>query len=108
MNDRQLLLVGLGVLALIGLLAVLRATRHQAHEAARALHSGAAAVSLAGRSLVTGAMIVGAQWLVITRADVHGVVYWLALGLPAWLAGYTLTRAFTITTVVHRGGGGWR
>jgi hypothetical protein len=108
MGDRQVLLVGLGVLALIGLVAVLRATRHQAHEAARALHSGAAAVSLAGRSLVTGAVIVGVQWLVLTRVDVHEVVYWAVLAVPAWLAGYTLTRAFTITTVVHRGGGGWR
>ena len=109
MDNRQTLLLGLGVLAVIGLIAVLRATRHQAHEAARALHTGATAVGLAGRSLVTGAVILGVQWAVITHARPDQVVYWVALGLPAVLAGYTLTRAFTLTTtVVHRSGGGWR
>jgi len=106
-DNRYLLLAGLGVLALLGLVSVVRSTRKQAHEAARALHTGAAAVSLAGRSLVTGGLIVGVQWLVITHVDQRSAAYWLALAVPAALAGYALTRAFTITTLTHRGGG-WR
>lgn len=97
----------LAVLAVLGLIAVVRSTRKQAHEAARVLHSRAIAVSLAGRSLLTGAVIVGVQWFVITHTTAHQAGYWVALAVPAWLAGYTLTRAFTITTIAHRGGG-WR
>jgi ABC-type transport system involved in cytochrome c biogenesis permease subunit len=104
-DPRHLALVVLGGLALLGVLAVVRSTRKQAHEAARALHSSAAAVSLAGRSIVTGGLILGVQWLVITHAEVRSTAYWVALGLPAVLAGYTLVRACTVTTIVHRGGG---
>jgi apolipoprotein N-acyltransferase len=104
-DPRHLALAVLGVLALLGLVAVVRSTRTQAHEAARALHTGAAAVSLAGRSIITGALIVGVQWLVISHSDVRSTAYWVVLAVPAALAGYTLTRAFTVTTIVHRGGG---
>jgi len=107
MDNRHVMLAGLAVLALLGLVSVVRSTRKQAYEAARALHTGAAAVNLAGRSLLTGALIVGAQWLVISHVDQRSAAYWLALAVPAALAGYTLTRAFTITTLTHRGGG-WR
>lgn len=105
MDDRHIMLAALGGLALIGLIAVLRSTRTQAHEAVRALHTGAAAVSLAGRSIVTGALILGGQWFVITHTDMRSAAYWIAPGLPAVLAGYTLTRAFTVTAIVRRGGG---
>lgn len=105
-DNRHVLLVALAVLALLGLVAVVRGTRRQVHEAQRALHSGAAAMSLAGRSVFTGAAIVGVQWAVVTYSDPRSAVFWVALGVPALLASYTLTRAFTVsTTVVHRGGG---
>jgi hypothetical protein len=66
-------------------------------------------VSLAGRVLFNGALIVGVQWVVIT----HGGGGWLLLavpGVPAVFASYSLTRALTITTsdMRSRRGGGRR
>jgi hypothetical protein len=55
-------------------------------------------VSLAGRVLLTTTVIVGGQWLVISRAD-NPLIVVIVLAVPALFAAYTLTRALTVTTL---------
>lgn len=101
-------LTGVAVLVALGWVwraGARRATRHQAHQAALAVQAGVDAVSLAARTVVTAGMIVAGQWLVITYVGSRSLVSWLALALPAVLAGFSLVRAFTVTTVIRRGGG---
>jgi hypothetical protein len=98
-----------GVGVLITLLWVWRAGARRARAAADAARSGARLVSLAGRVLFNGGLIVGVQWVVVT----HGGGGWLllaVLGVPAVFASYSLTRALTITTsdMPRRRGGGRR
>lgn len=88
-------LAGLGGLAVLAF--VWRARARRARAAAEAARAGARLVSLAGRVAFTAGLIVGAQWLVITRQS-SGWLLLAALGLPALFAAYTLTRALTITT----------
>jgi hypothetical protein len=90
------------------LLTLLLAWRAGARRA-RAARSGARLLSLAGRVLFTAGLIVGVQWVVITRPDGNPWVLLAVLGLPALFASYTLIRALTVTTVdVPRGRGGRR
>nr|WP_026423787.1 hypothetical protein [Actinokineospora inagensis] len=71
-------------------------------KAAEVVRSSARVVSLTGRMLFTAGLIVGAQWLVITRPLVAGWLVVTALGVPALLASYTLTRALTVSMDVSR------
>lgn len=88
-------LAGVGVL--LSLLLVWRSGARRARAAAA--RSGARLLSLFGRVLFTAGLIVGVQWLVITRPDGNPWLLLAALGLPALFASYTLTRALTVTTV---------
>src|SRR5215470_8589960 len=85
-DPRHLLLAGLVMLALFGLVAVARGTRSQAHQAVRAMPGGVGVLGVAGRTVVTAGVIVVVQWLVITYAGHHSLVFWLALAVPAVLA----------------------
>jgi hypothetical protein len=102
-EPRYWLLAGLAVLALLGLVAVLRGTRTQSH--VRAVRSGVDGLGMASRTMVTAGLIVAVQWSAITLADHHSLVFWLALAVPAVLAGVTLVRALTVTVLTGRGGG---
>ena len=105
-DDRYVMVAMLAVLALLGLVAVVRGTRRQVHETAQTVQAGAGAVNVAGQTLVSGAVIAGVQWAVVTTADPRDAVFWVVLGVPAVLAGYTLTRAVTVPpTIAHRRGG---
>jgi hypothetical protein len=53
---------------------------------------GTSAVSLLGRVLVTALVIIGVQWVVITSAP-GTTLFWVALALPALIAGHVLTNA---------------
>lgn len=75
-----------------------RSAARRARAAAHAARHGARLVSLAGRVVVLAAVIVGVEWLVITRPSVSGWAVVGVLALPALLASYTLTRALTVTT----------
>jgi hypothetical protein len=86
-----------GVGALFVLLSVWRAGARRAKATAEAARSGARMVSLAGRVLFTAGLIVGVQWVVISRAG-GGWLLLAVLGVPALVASYTLTRALTVTT----------
>jgi hypothetical protein len=48
--------------------------------------------------LFTAGLIVGFQWIVITRPSVNGWLVLAVLGLPALFASYSLTRALTVTS----------
>jgi hypothetical protein len=100
------------VLAVVGVLVVLllvwRAGVRHARATIRAARASTRLVSLASPVVVNAALIVIAQWMVISYVE----DVWLrlaALAGPALLASYTLTRALTVTTVDldrhHREGG---
>ena len=90
------LLAGFGVL--LGLFVLWRGSVRRARAAADAARAGARVVSLAGRVLVTAAVIVGVQWLVI-RHPLNTTVLLVVLAVPALFAAHGITRALTVTTV---------
>lgn len=100
------------VLALVGVLLIgvmmWRSGTRRARRAAQTAHAASRVVSLGGHVLVTAAVIVGAQWLVITYVA-GSTLFWVALALPALITGHVLTRAFTVTSleITHRRGD-WR
>ncbi len=100
------------VLAVVGVLVVVvmmwRSGTRRAHRAAQAAHAASRVVSLAGQVLATAGVIVGVQWLVISYA-LGTTLFWVALALPALIAGHVLTKALTVTSlqVSHRRGD-WR
>jgi hypothetical protein len=70
-------------------------------------------VVVAGRVLLTAAVIVGIQWAVIHYLPGNATLTWVVLGVPALLAGYALADALTGSTglrsnVLRRRGGGRR
>jgi hypothetical protein len=89
------LLAGMGVL--LGLVVVWRASRRRAKAAAEAARAGARLVSLAGRVLIGGAVILGVQWIVITHPG-NTTLLVVVLALPDLFAAYVLTKALTVST----------
>ena len=69
-------------------------------------------VAVAGRVLLAAAVIVGAQRVVITYWAQNTTLVWVALAVPALLAGYTLADGLTGSTGLgsdsHRRRGGAR
>jgi hypothetical protein len=64
---------------------------------------------MTGRVVVGAAVLTGMQWMAFTYPGAPWFVRVAALGLPALVASYTLTRALTVTTVdlrreMRRGG----
>jgi len=89
------MLAGLG--GLVTVLWVWRVSVRRSRQAADAAQRGARLMSLGGRVLITAALLVGAQWVVVS----YPTAVWVrlvALGLPALFAAHTLTRALTVTT----------
>ncbi|WP_158881165.1 hypothetical protein [Amycolatopsis anabasis] len=97
------LLAALGVLLV--LLWVWRASARRAKAAADAARSGARLLSLTGRVVVGAAVLSGVQWMALTYPGAHWLVRVAALGLPALVSSYALTRALTVTAVEVRRGG---
>jgi len=89
------LLAGRG--ATVTLLAMWRISVRAARRAAETARAGVRLMSLAGRVVVTAAVIVSVQWVVLTHAAGNVTLVALVLGAPALLAGHTLTRALTVT-----------
>lgn len=98
MNGGELFLGGMAAFSLLALALKARAGVRRAHAAADIARVGTSAVSLVGRVLTTALVIVGVQWLVITHPS-NQTLLWGALGLPALLASYTLTKALTVTEI---------
>ena len=55
-------------------------------------------MAVAGRVVLAAAVIVGAQWAVITYWPGNTTLLWVVLGIPALLAGYTLADSLTGST----------
>ncbi|TVT60124.1 hypothetical protein FNH05_04945 [Amycolatopsis rhizosphaerae] len=97
------LLVGMGCLLLP--LVLWRGRVRRNRRRAEAAIGGARLLSLFGRVVFTAALIVGVQWIVVTKAaDNHGLMLGV-LGLPALFAAHALTRALTVTAFVPPRGG---
>jgi hypothetical protein len=104
MNGGELFLGGMAVFALMTIAIKAQSGARRARAAADIARVGTSAVSLLGRVVATALVIVGVQWLVITHSTPRSALFWVVLGVPALVAGYTLTRACTITTLTHGGG----
>jgi hypothetical protein len=94
--------VGLVMLALVGVGAV--AAFGAGARAAHRTTQHAREVSRMGgnltRALVTGAVIVGVQWVVVAyTADPRA--WGVALGVPALFAGSAIARMFAVTEIIH-------
>jgi hypothetical protein len=89
------MLAGLGVVVV--LVTAWRMTVKAARRAAETARTSARLMSLAGRVLMTTAVIGGVQWVMLTHAAGH-ITLIVVLGVPDLLAGYALTRALTVTT----------
>lgn len=88
------MLAGLGVLLALAL--VWRSGSRRARRAADVARASARVVSLAGRVLLTGAALLGVQWLVITHVD-NPTLLVILLAVPDLIAAHVLTRALTVT-----------
>jgi len=69
-------------------------------------------IAVAGRVLLAAAVIAGVQWAVVTYSAGNVTLVWVALGIPALLAGYTVADSLTGNTGLggtrHRRSGGRR
>lgn len=61
-------------------------------------------VAVAGRVLLTAAVIVAIQWAVVTYWSHNATLVWVVLAVPALLAGYTLADSLTGGTGLGSGG----
>lgn len=107
MSGAELFLSGVAGLSVLSVIVKARAGTKRAQAAAEIARAGTSPVSLIGRVLVTALLIVGVQWLVIIHAN-DRVLWWVALGLPALVTSYTLTKALTVMQISpsqRRGGG---
>jgi uncharacterized membrane protein len=103
MTQHQTLII-VGVLAVIGLLALLSASRRRAKKAAQAARDTVHAVSLLGRVLIAAAAIAGGQYAVIRYAHNNVTLLLCVLGVPALLAAATAVKALTVTPTTIRKG----
>jgi uncharacterized oligopeptide transporter (OPT) family protein len=102
-----LLLVGLAVLAGLGVLAAFRSGARGAYKVARQTQEVTRMGGNLGRALGTTAVIVGMQWAVVTFTT-DPRAWGVALGVPALFAGSVIARMFSVTELVHGGSRGAR
>ena len=98
MSGVELFLSGMAALAVLSIVIRARSRAQRARAAARIAEAGTSPVSLIGRMLVTALAIVGVQWFVTTHSA-DPILWWVTLGLPALVSGYTVTRATTVTRI---------
>lgn len=102
MTQHQIILI-MGALAVIGLLALLSASRRRAKKAAQTARDTVHAVSLLGRVLIGAGVIAGGQYAVIRYA--HNLTLLLCvLAVPALLAAATAVKALTVAPTTIRKG----
>ena len=102
MNPTQfdVVLIGLGVLASLGMIAAFRTGAHSAYRIARQTQHVTRMGGNLARALGTAAVIVGMQWAVVsltTDPRAWGVVF----GVPAIFAGSVIARLFSVTELLH-------
>ncbi|MGH3686946.1 MAG: hypothetical protein ACRDRU_24770 [Pseudonocardiaceae bacterium] len=100
MSQTHVMLVGLVMLAGVGVLAAFRSGARGAYKIARQTQEVTRMGGNLGRALGTTVVIVGTQWAVVaftTDPRAWGV----ALGVPALFAGSAIARMFSVTEIVH-------
>lgn len=88
-----------GVVVGLCLLIVWASGRRSGRKSVKAIREVTRAGGTVVRSVVAGAVIVGLQWLVLRFGG--STATWVALGVPALLAGVTVARLFAVTEDVH-------
>ncbi|MQA62367.1 MAG: hypothetical protein GEU86_12905 [Actinophytocola sp.] len=99
------MLIGIAVLAGIGLLATLSAGRRHARRSLDGVRQVTRVGGAALRTLGITAAIVAAQWLVAARFADNTTVLLTVLVIPALFAGASIARLLTVTEVAHPAGG---
>jgi hypothetical protein len=102
MNPSQfdVLLVGLGVLAGLGVIAAFRSGARSAYRVARRTQHVTRMGGNLVRALGTAAVIVGMQWGVVSLTT-DPRAWGVALGVPAIFAGSVIARMFSVTELLH-------
>jgi uncharacterized oligopeptide transporter (OPT) family protein len=100
MNQMHAVLVGLVVLAGLGVLAAFRSGARSAYRVARQTHEVTRMGGNLARALGTAAVIVGMQWAVVAFTS-DPRAWGVALGVPALFAGSAIARMFSVTELVH-------
>lgn len=108
--SQQHLLIGIAVLAGIGLLATVSAGRRHARRSMDGVRQVTRVGGAALRTLSITAAIVAAQWLVAVKFAANTTVLLTVLIVPALFAGASIARLLTVTEVPQPGrrGGGHR
>jgi uncharacterized oligopeptide transporter (OPT) family protein len=100
MNQTHAVLVGLVVLAGLGVLAAFRSGARSAYRVARQTQEVTRMGGNLARALGTTVVIVGMQWAVVTFTT-DPRAWGVALGVPALFAGAAIARLFSVTELVH-------
>ncbi|MGH3827103.1 MAG: hypothetical protein ACRDQX_08010 [Pseudonocardiaceae bacterium] len=103
-NAPVVLVVGLVVLAGLGVLAAFRSGARGAYKVARQTQEVTRMGGNLGRALGTTVVIVGIQWAVVAFTT-DARAWAVALGVPALFAGSVIARMFSVTEIVHGGKG---
>lgn len=96
----HLVLVGLLVLAGLGVLAAFGSGARGAYRVARHTQEVTRMGGNLARALGTAAVIVGVQWAVVSVTS-DPRAWGVALGVPALFAGSVIARMFSVTEIVH-------
>lgn len=99
MNGPELFLGGVAALAVLMVVTKGAVRSRRATAAAHIAQVGTSPFSLLGRVLMTAAVIVGVQWLVIDRYSNNVTLLWVVLAVPALVTSITLVRALTVTVI---------
>jgi uncharacterized oligopeptide transporter (OPT) family protein len=100
MNPTPPLVIGLVVLAGLGVLAAFRSGARGAYKVARQTQEVTRMGGNLARALGTAVVIVGVQWAVVAFTS-DPRAWGVALGVPALFAGSAIARMFSVTELVH-------
>lgn len=96
--------IGLVVLAGLGVLAAFRSGARGAYKVARQTQEVTRMGGNTARALATAAVITGIQWSVVALTT-DPRAWAVALGVPALFAGSVIARLFSVTEIVHHSKG---
>ena len=99
-GQTQVVLIGLVVLAGLGVLTAFRSGARSAYRVARHTQEVTRMGGNLARALGTAAVIVGVQWAVVAFTT-DPLAWGAALGVPALFAGSAIARLFSVTELVH-------
>ena len=106
LSPYQLITLGLALIG-VGLTMLWSSRPRAAHRPTPTIREGRRWSRPLACTIVTAAMITGAQWAVMSWSDAR-VVWTAALGIPALLVGATVARILAIAQLVRAARGGRR